>query len=63
VNGKMIDGFALAGYPAEYGDSGIMTFIVNQDGVVYENNLGEETEKIAVAMTKFDPDKAWKKVE
>jgi len=63
VNGKMIGGFALVAYPAEYGDSGIMTFIVNQDGVVYENNLGKETEKIAAAMKKFDPDKTWKKVE
>jgi hypothetical protein len=63
VNGKMIGGFALVAYPAEYGNSGIMTFIVNQDGVVYEKNLGKETEKIAAAMKKFDPDKTWKKVE
>jgi hypothetical protein len=63
VNGKMVGGFALVAYPAEYGDSGIMTFIVNQDGVVYEKNLGKETEKIAAAMKKFDPDKTWKKVE
>ncbi len=63
VNGKMIGGFALVGYPAEYGDSGIMTFIVNQDGVVYEKHLGKDTEKIATAMRKFDPDKTWKKVE
>jgi len=63
VNGKMIGGFALVAYPAEYGDSGVMTFIVNQDGVVYEKNLGKDTEKIATAMKKFDPDKTWKKVE
>jgi hypothetical protein len=63
VNGKMIGGFALVGYPAEYGDSGIMTFIVNQDGVVYQSNLGKDTEKIATAMKKFDPDETWKKVE
>jgi hypothetical protein len=63
VNGKMIGGFALVAYPAEYGNSGIMTFIVNQDGVVYQKNLGEDTEKIAPAMKKFDPDKTWKKVE
>ena len=63
VDGKMIGGFALVAYPAEYGDSGIMTFIVNQDGVVYEKDLGRDTEKIAVAMKKFDPDKTWKKVE
>jgi hypothetical protein len=63
VKGKMIGGFALVAYPDEYGNSGIMTFIVNQDGVVYEKNLGKDTEKIAAAMKKFDPDKTWKKVE
>ena len=63
VNGKMIGGFALVAYPAEYGDSGIMTFIVNQDGVVYEKDLGKDTEEIATAMKKFDPDQTWKKVE
>jgi hypothetical protein len=63
VKGKMIGGFALVAYPAEYGNSGVMTFIVNQDGVVYEKNLGEDTEKTAAAMKKFDPDKTWKKAE
>ena len=63
VKGKMIGGFALVAYPDEYGNSGVMTFIVNQDGVVYEKDLGKETEKIAAAMKKFDPDKTWKKVE
>jgi len=63
VNGKMIGGFALVAYPAEYGASGIMTFITNHDGVVYEKDLGKETVKIASAMTKYDPDKTWKKVE
>ena len=63
VNGKMIGGFALIAYPGEYGNSGIMTFIVNQDGVVYEKDLGKETEKIATAMKKFDPGKTWKNVE
>jgi hypothetical protein len=63
VKGKMIGGFALVAYPAEYGNLGIMTFIVNQDGVVYEKDLGKETEKIAAAMKKFDPDKTWNKVE
>ncbi len=63
VNGKMIGGFALVAYPAEYGSSGIMTFVVNHDGVVYEKDLGKETGKIAGAMTKFDPDKTWKEVE
>jgi len=63
VDGKMIGGFALVAYPAEYGSSGIMTFMVNQDGVVYEKDLGKDTEKIAAAMKKFDPDETWKKVE
>ena len=63
VKGKMIGGFALVAYPAEYGNSGVMTFIVNQDGVVYEKDLGKDTEKIATAMKKFDPDKTWKKIE
>jgi len=63
VNGKMIGGFALVAYPAEYGASGIMTFTVNHDGVVYQKDLGKETGKIASAMTKFDPDKTWKQVE
>jgi hypothetical protein len=63
VRGKMIGGFALVAYPAEYGVSGVMTFIVNHDGVVFEKDLGKQTEKLAGAMKKFDPDKTWKKVE
>jgi hypothetical protein len=59
----MIGGFALVAFPAEYGASGIMTFIVNHDGVVYQKDLGKETVKIARAMTKFDPDQTWEKVE
>jgi hypothetical protein len=63
VNGQMVGGFALVAYPAEYGASGIMTFIVNHEGVVYQKDLGNKTWKIASAMTKFDPDKTWKKAE
>jgi len=63
IRGRMIGGFALVAYPAEYGTSGIMTFIVNHEGVVYQKNLGKKTGKMAEAMTKFDPDKTWKKVE
>ena len=63
VDGEMSGGFGLIAYPADYGRGGIMTFIVNQDGVVYEKDLGKDTEKIAAAMKKFDPDKTWKKVE
>jgi len=63
VNRNMIGGFALVAYPAEYGAAGVMSFIVNHDGVVYQKDLGKETGKIASAMTKFDPDKTWEKVE
>ena len=59
----MIGGFALVAYPAEYGNSGVMTFVVNHDGVVYQKDLGKETEKIVSAMKKYDLDKTWKKVE
>ena len=63
VKGKMILGFAFLAYPAKYGSSGIMTFIVNQEGVVYQKDLGKNTAKVAKAMKTFDPDKTWKKVE
>jgi len=63
TNGKMISGFGLVAYPAQYGVSGIMTFIVNQQGILYEKNIGPKTEEIAKAMTKYDPDKTWKQVE
>jgi len=63
VKGKMIGGFAMVAYPAAYGNSGVMTFIVNQDGVVYQKDLGKDTEKIASAMKKFDPDKSWEKAQ
>jgi hypothetical protein len=63
VNGNMIGGFAIVAYPALYRASGVKTFIVNHDGVVYEKDLGPETAKSAVAITVFDPDKSWKKVE
>jgi hypothetical protein len=62
VNGKMIGGFALVAYPAQYGNSGVMTFIVDHDGVVYEKDLGPNTAKIASAITAYDPDSTWKKV-
>ena len=63
VNGKMILGFGLVAYPAEYGNSGIMTFIVNQDGTIYQKNLGKATKRIAEKMEIFDPGNTWKKVE
>jgi len=63
VKGKMIGGFALVAYPAQYGVSGVMTFIVNHEGVVYEKDLGTDTEKIALAMQTYNPDHTWKKAE
>jgi hypothetical protein len=62
VKGKMILGFALIAYPAEYGNSGVMTFLVNQEGVIYEKDLGRDTRRLAEAVTLFNPDKGWKKV-
>ena len=59
AHGLMIGGFALVAWPVEYGVSGIMTFIVNQDGVVYEKDLGPQTSVRAKAMTVFNPDKSW----
>ena len=63
INGNMIAGFALVAYPADYGSSGVMTFIVNQQGVVYQQDLGEQTAALAAAMTRYDPDATWRKVE
>jgi len=62
VRGKMVGGFALVASPAQYGSSGIMTFIVNHDGVVYEKDFGPNTAARARSMTKFNPDKTWKKL-
>ena len=62
VRGKTIGGFALVAYPAQYGTSGIMTFIVNHDGVVYEKDFGPKTAATAPSMTKFNPDKTWKQL-
>jgi hypothetical protein len=63
VKGEMIGGFAVVAYPAKYGNSGVITFIVNHDGVVYEKDLGKNTEQAANAIKKFDPDTTWKKVK
>jgi hypothetical protein len=62
VNGKMMGGFGLVAYPAEYRNSGVMTFIVNHDGVVYQKDLGPQTAKLAEQMTAFNPDESWTKV-
>jgi hypothetical protein len=58
----MIGGFAVLAYPAVWDNSGIMTFVVNQDGVVYQKDLGEQTEKLAKEIRSFDPDESWKPV-
>jgi len=62
VKGKMVGGFALLAYPANYGASGIMSFIVNHDGVVFQKDLGENTEDMALAIDLFDQEGTWKKV-
>ena len=59
INGHLIAGFALVAYPAHWGESGVMTFIVNQWGKVYQRNLGAHSAEIAAAMTDFDPDSDW----
>ncbi len=63
VGGKMTGGFAFVAYPAEYSSSGVMTFIVNEDGTVYEKNLGPDTTQIATSMNAFNPDSSWKAAE
>jgi hypothetical protein len=63
VDGEMRNGFALIAHPAVYGTSGVMSFIVNQDGRVYQKDLGPQTAKIAAKITRFNPDSGWKKVE
>jgi hypothetical protein len=59
VNGQLTRGFAFLAYPAEYRNSGVMTFIVNQDGIVYQKDLGEDTGKLAAAISEYNPDKTW----
>ncbi len=59
INGKMIAGFGLVAWPAEYGHTGIMTFIVNQQGRVYQKNLGPKTAKVVAAMKEYNPDSTW----
>lgn len=63
VNGVQAGGFALLAYPAKYGTSGIMTFIVNQDGVIYQKDLGDATPTAAAAIASFNPDQTWSEVE
>ncbi|HEX5072137.1 MAG TPA: DUF2950 domain-containing protein [Gemmatimonadaceae bacterium] len=59
ADGKLTGGFSLLAYPAEYGETGVMTFMVNQDGLVWQRNLGPKTGEVAAAITQFDPDSSW----
>lgn len=63
IKGKMIGGFAVVAYPAEYGNSGIMTFIVNHDSKVFQKNLGSNTAALAKSMKEYNPDKTWTEVK
>jgi hypothetical protein len=62
IDGKMAAGFAFVAYPAEYGNSGVMTFIINQDGVLLQKDLGKNTTETATAMNEFNPDSTWTQV-
>lgn len=63
INGNMIAGFALIAVPAEYGDTGIMTFVVNHQGRVFQKDLGKNTEILAAKIHEYDPDPSWKEVD
>jgi DUF2950 family protein len=63
VNGRMLGGFGVIAWPVRYGDTGVMSFIVNQDGVVYQQDLGPQTAQKAGAISSFDPDKGWAKAD
>jgi len=63
VNGNLVGGFGFIAYPAQYGNSGVMTFIVNQDGIVYQKDLGPDTQSIASAMTEYNADTSWDPVD
>lgn len=63
AHGRMIGGFGLVAFPAQYGVSGVMTFLVNQDGVVYQKDLGPKTEAIVRGIKQFNPDPTWEKVK
>ena len=59
VDGKLTRGFALLARPAEYGKTGVMTFLVNSEGVVWQRDLGPQTAQLAAAITQFNPDSTW----
>ena len=63
INGRMVAGFAMVAYPAAYGETGVMTFVVNGAGKIYEKNLGKDTRAVGGQMTTFDPGAGWKATE
>ena len=63
VNGKMTGGFAFVTYPAEYRSSGVMTFVVNEDGTVYQKDLSKKTDVLAKAIQEYNPNSSWQKTE
>jgi Protein of unknown function (DUF2950) len=63
VDGKMTDGFAILAMPLKYGETGIMTFMISREGIVYEQDLGPDTVKLAVSITEYNPDENWSPVE
>jgi hypothetical protein len=62
-NGLMTDGYALIAWPAKWGDTGVMTFIVSKDGVVYQKNLGPQTDTVARSIAAYNPDSSWEKAQ
>jgi hypothetical protein len=58
----MIAGYAMVAYPSQYGETGVMTFIINHNGKIYEKNLGKNSKSIGEKMLSFNPDKSWKEV-
>jgi hypothetical protein len=63
INGNMVAGFALVAWPVEYGETGIQTFIVGKDGIIYEKDLGDKTADIASKLTSYNPDESWSAVD
>jgi hypothetical protein len=63
INGHMVAGFGFLAYPAQWGNSGVMTFMVNQQGKVYQKNLGAKTAELAEEITEYDPDRTWQAVK
>lgn len=59
INGHLLGGFAMMAWPARYGDTGIMTFLINQDQVIYQADLGPDTATVVQSISSFDPDKRW----